>query len=212
MVSSAPPAPAPDRPRFAIILAGGSGRRLGDVDKPDLIIDGCTLVSTALTAVAGAHTVVVGPTRDLDPAIRQTREHPIGGGPAAGLVAGLRTLTDDIPAGNDLVAVLAADLPGITGAAVQALCVAVRERNASGAVLTDPDGRRQYLAGVWQWEPLLAAANARDTWHDGRLSDLLGPLIDTVVEADRMTTADIDTPDDLLRWSKSGPTGTSDRD
>ena len=186
-----------------MILAGGSGRRLGTVDKPALIVNGETLLARALAAVEPALTVVVGPVRELDPDIRQTRESPAGGGPAAGLVAGLRALTTEDPRLDDLVVVLAADLPGISRDAVAALAGAMTGRDLTGAVLADPAGRPQYLAGIWRWGPLLAAAASRESWHNGRLSDLLGPLIATVVAAGRDTTADIDTPQDLQRWSAS---------
>ena len=195
-----------------MILAGGSGRRLGHVDKPALVVGGVTLLARAMSAVAPARTLVVGPPRDLPGGVRQVREDPPGGGPAAALVAGLTVLALDSPNGDTLIAVLAADLPGISATAVATLCAAVRDQDLAGAVLTDPDGRRQYLAGVWRWGPLSIAANGRDSWHGGRLSDLLGPLIDTVVAADRSTTADIDTPADLRHWTKSGRTGPSDHD
>ncbi|SDP40285.1 Molybdopterin-guanine dinucleotide biosynthesis protein A [Nakamurella panacisegetis] len=207
-----PPVPAPDRPRFAVILAGGSGRRLGDVDKPGLLVAGSTLLDTAIRAVAPALTVVVGPPRELPPGVRQTRESPAGGGPAAGLVAGLAALADALPAPDDLVAVLAADLPGISAEAIDELTGAMRTADRTGVVLADPDGRQQYLAGIWRWSALRAAAGSRESWHNGRLSDLLGPLIAGVVNANRTTTADIDTPDDLRRWGGSGRTHTCGHD
>lgn len=186
-----------------MILAGGSGRRLGVVDKPALIIHGESLLARALAAVEGALTVVVGPLRELGPGIRQTRESPAGGGPAAGLVAGLRVLANEDPDPNDLVVVLAADLPGIDQQVVATLGRALTSPGLTGAALTDPSGRLQYLAGIWRWAPLMAAASSRESWHNGRLSDLLGPLIATVVAADRCATADIDTPEDLQQWSAS---------
>ena len=196
------PDPVPDRPRLAIVLAGGSGRRLGLVDKPALLVRGRTLLSLALDAVAPALTVVVGPPRELPSDVLQTREDPPQGGPAAALVAGLATLlaagvTDDE---RDLVTVLAADLPGIGATAVEQLAVVVRGDRLSGALLVDPAGRDQYLAGVWRLGPLRAAAGARDSWHGGRVSDLLGPLVGVRIPVDRFTAADIDTTSDLLEW------------
>ena len=199
-----PPESAPDAVDLAVVLAGGKGRRLGMVDKPSLTLHGRSLLEIALAAVGGAVTVVVGPARTLPPEVIPAREDPPGGGPAAGVVAGLRSLahtaagrgsTDDL-----LVAVLAADLPGIDPAAVRALVAAMRRSGAAGAVLTDPGGRDQYLAGVWRFGKLVAAAAARPDWHGGRVSELLGPLIGARVPADERTTADADTPEALVRW------------
>lgn len=189
------------------MLAGGSARRLGGLDKPTLSVGGRTLLDVALAAVSPARTVVVGRPRDLGSEVLQGREDPPGGGPAAALVAGLQALTaayEDVnPA--DLVAVLAADLPGIDAGAVGSLAAAVRRSGTAGAVLTDPDGRSQYLAGVWRILPLLDAAGARTSWQGGRLSDLLGPLIGVRVPADRATCADVDTTVDLLEWGITPP-------
>lgn len=189
------------------MLAGGSGRRLGQVDKPALTLAGRSLLDIALAAVAPAATVVVGPGRTLPAGVIATRENPPGGGPAAALVAGLAVL--DRPGDQDvpLVAVFAADLPGIGSALVDALSAALVAQSADGAVLTDPDGRRQYLAGVWRLDALTAAAAARDSWHGRRVSELLDPLIGATVEVDRATAADVDTDADLVEWKITPPTG-----
>ena len=133
------------------MLAGGNGRRLGTVDKPALVVAGRTLLDVALDAVAPALTVVVGPVRALPPAILQTREEPPHGGPAAGLVAGLAALSDAGALDEaELVAVLAADLPGIDAAAIRRLTGAVLRAACRRRLLVDPSGRDQYLAGVWR--------------------------------------------------------------
>jgi molybdopterin-guanine dinucleotide biosynthesis protein A len=188
------------------VLAGGAGRRLGQVDKPALLVGGRSLLAVALSAVAPALTVVVGPHRELPPDVLQTREQPPGGGPAAAVVAGLEVLTRTSRfAPSDMVAVLAADLPGIDAIAVDSLAAALLGGPADGAVLVDPDGHRQYLAGVWRVQALLAAANSRASWHGGRVSDLLGPSIGVLVPADRSTAADVDTTADLLEWGVTRP-------
>ncbi len=197
------PESAPDRPRLAIVLAGGSGRRLGSVDKPALRSSGRTLLDIALAAVEPALTVVVGPTRALGPEILQTRERPPGGGPCAALAAGMYLLAESGPgavADDALVAVLAADLPGIDSRSLSGLCSALRHARVDGAVLADPSGRDQYLAGVWRFAVLLSAVKSRASWDGGRIGDLLAPLIGVRVPADRYRTADVDTPADLARW------------
>ncbi|MCW2606336.1 MAG: molybdopterin-guanine dinucleotide biosynthesis protein, partial [Frankiales bacterium] len=65
----------------AVVLAGGSGRRLGGVDKPGLLVDGTSLLDRVLGAVARAGTVVVvGPERPAARPVVWAREDPPGGG------------------------------------------------------------------------------------------------------------------------------------
>ncbi|MGC9666892.1 molybdenum cofactor guanylyltransferase [Planosporangium sp. 12N6] len=106
----------------AIVLAGGGGRRLGGRDKPALPVGGRSMLLRVLDAVGDASPrIVVGPDRpELDTDVVQVREHPPGGGPVAGLAAGLAALdasSDEV----GLVAVLAADLPFLTAADIRAL-------------------------------------------------------------------------------------------
>jgi molybdopterin-guanine dinucleotide biosynthesis protein A len=136
----------------AVVLAGGAGRRLGGADKPALRVGGRTLLDVALAACAdAASSTVVGPRRQTARDVRWTRERPAGGGPVAALAAGL-------PYGTaGLVAVLAADLPGITQDAVRALLTATSGGGHDGALYVDADGRDQPLAAVYRRTSLTAA-------------------------------------------------------
>lgn len=174
----------------AVVLAGGRGSRLGGVDKASVVVDGRTLLDHVLAAVASARqTVVVGPRRadapDL-PGVRWTREDPPGGGPVAGLAAGLVHVT------TDLVVVLAVDQPGITASTVDRLLAAVAD---TGAVLVDEDGRAQWLAGAWRAGALRRALPADP--RDVSARSVLGPLDPTPVIARPGEARDVDTPGDL---------------
>jgi len=139
----------------AVVLAGGSARRLGGVDKPALLVGERSLLERALAAVSGASTVVVvGPMRDLPASVVQVREDPPGGGPAAALAAGLAHVR------SDRVVVLAADLPHLTSRVVDALLSEADGRD--GALLVDSGGRDQVLTGVWSTAALQQAATGRD--------------------------------------------------
>ncbi|MCL2780283.1 MAG: NTP transferase domain-containing protein [Actinomycetia bacterium] len=145
----------------AIVVAGGAGRRLGGLDKPALRIGGRSLLSRALDAVPDAgRVVVVGPTRDeaRDPGgerLLWCQERPPGGGPLAGLAAGLPLTSAAI------LVVLAADLPDIAPA-VPALLARLTEPGepVDAAVLVDATGRRNLLAAAWRHAPLAAALAA----------------------------------------------------
>jgi molybdopterin-guanine dinucleotide biosynthesis protein A len=134
----------------AIVLAGGSARRLQGADKPQLDVGGVRLLDHVLAAVADARRkIVVGPRRAVPVPVLWRREDPPGGGPVAAIAAAL----DAVRA--DLVAVLAADLPEIAPA-VPVLLRGLRDRtDADVACLSDSHGRRNYLAAVWR------AANLR---------------------------------------------------
>ncbi len=125
----------------AVILAGGTGERLGGADKASLSYGGRTLLERALEAVSEASEVVVlGREVPVERKVTFTLETPAGGGPAAGFLAGLAALTTRPP----MVAVLAVDMPRVTQGTFRRLLRAARGHD--GAILTAA-GRPQ-LAGV----------------------------------------------------------------
>ena len=132
----------------AIVLAGGSSRRLGGVDKPALSVGGTTLLDRALAAVdAAVRVVVVGPTRSTARPVRWRQEQPPAGGPVAAIAAGIVDVT------AEFVVLLAADLPAVAPAVPQ-LLAAVGISAADAAVLVDADDRPNHLAAAWRTERL----------------------------------------------------------
>ena len=144
----------------AVVLAGGAARRLRGAAKPARPVGGTPMLLRVLDAVAAAEPrIVVGRRTGLPPlpaGVLHTVESPPGGGPVAAMAAGLTLL----PAKVEFVAVLAADLPFLTAAAVTALLTAVADSagdtdgnsdsHHDGAVPVDADGRPQWLCGVWR--------------------------------------------------------------
>ena len=129
-----------------MVLSGGGAARLDGADKSTLEHDGRSLLEHALGAVAAAgEIVVVGPALPTSRPVTFTRESPPGGGPLAGLSAGVAALSG-MP---DLVVVLAVDMPHVTADTVARLLSAAddADRRTDGAWLVDAVGRRQ-LAGV----------------------------------------------------------------
>lgn len=191
----------------AVILAGGLGRRLGGLDKTALLVGDRTLLDIAIDAAGDCPIVVVGPARHVPAGVRSTREDPPGGGPAAGVAAGLAALPS--PGTGSLIAVLAADLPGIDRRTVERLAAALAGSGAAdgapgpmpdGAVLVDVAGRRQFLIGVWQADRLAAAVAMRPEWDGVPLRTLLRPLAVLEIAGIDRETEDVDTPDDWQRW------------
>ena len=184
----------------AVVLAGGSGRRLGGVDKPALLVGGTSLLDVALASVPDAScVVVVGPGRDLPSSVLQAREDPPGGGPAAALVAALPHVTADV------VAVLAADLPSITPAVVRALREAAVGHD--GALLVDDDGRDQLLTAVWSTRSLRSSLAGQDLTGRPLRPALSGLDVARVRAADLGLAgwADCDTAADLARARNEAP-------
>ncbi|MEU5050678.1 NTP transferase domain-containing protein [Streptomyces sp. NPDC021096] len=136
----------------AVVLAGGAARRLGGADKPAVRVGGRSLLDRVLGACGGAaRTVVVGPRRPTVRPVIWAREEPPGGGPLAGLAAGLRHVR------AERVLVLSADLPFLGEDAVRALLAGLEGAGAGaeGVVVVDGDGREQPLVGAYRSEPLL---------------------------------------------------------
>lgn len=178
-------------PLYGIVLAGGAARRLSGVDKPMLEVGGIPLLHKAIDALRDAvDVVVVGPRRDGLPPVRWTREDPPGGGPVAALAAGLAALP---PESDAEVAVLAADLPGVSASTVSRLRAA--RGDADGAVLVDATGRRQWLTGVWRLMSLRDALPAQPA--GASVHRTLGGLAVVEVPAQAGEAFDVDTPADL---------------
>ena len=141
-----------ERPYAAVVLAGGAGRRLGGAGKPALTVAGWPMLHRVLAAVEGADPrVVVGPdTLPVPAGVVRTRERPPGGGPVPAVAAGLA----ELPPWVECVALLAADLPLLTPAAVARLRTAAAAPGTDGAVFVDHSGRPQWLCGAWRIGPL----------------------------------------------------------
>ena len=140
-----------------IVLAGGRGRRLGGIVKAGLELGGVPMLTRVLGAIRPhvSPVVVVGPD-DLEPLIPPdvllTRESPPGGGPVAGIAAGLDRLVGAEPR-QARVFIVAADLPLLSAEAVDLLLTSTSAAR-SGAVFVDDGGQPQWLCGAW-WESAL---------------------------------------------------------
>lgn len=180
----------------AVILAGGSGRRLGGVDKSVLVVHGERLLDTALRAARGARTrVVVGQVSVPDEVVL-TREDPPGTGPAAGLLAGLDAVTNSA----SWTLVLAVDLPHAPAAVSLLLAAAGVAEGDDGVVIGGADNFPQHLLAIYRTDALRRAFAAYGNPANRSIKGLLAPLHLRVVPAADIVSADIDTPDDLARW------------
>ncbi|MFW2514622.1 molybdenum cofactor guanylyltransferase [Demequina sp. SO4-13] len=157
----------------AIVLSGGASRRLGGTDKASLRVGGASLLDHALAAAAPyAPSVVVGPATEDHPGVSYTRENPPGGGPVAGIAAGLEALDTDTP----FVLVMACDMPrAIT--ALPALVTAADTAAGDGAWAVDAGGRTQPLLAVYRRDSLVRGLAGLGDAHGASMRALTADLI-----------------------------------
>ncbi|HET7533781.1 MAG TPA: NTP transferase domain-containing protein [Nocardioidaceae bacterium] len=181
----------------AVILSGGSGVRLGGVDKASIEIDGLTLLEHALTSTAAAQeVVVVGPEVPTSRPVTWTREEPHGGGPAAGLLAGLDALAER----PGLVCVLAVDMPRFSARTLGRLVdvLAAEGEDSDAVCLVDDENRKQWLAAVYRYDALVAARpEDRSAEHGLSIRRLMLPLRIVAAPAVADEARDVDTWADL---------------
>jgi molybdopterin-guanine dinucleotide biosynthesis protein A len=182
----------------AVVLTGGTGERLGGVDKGSLEVAGARLLDHALAAVtAAAEVVVVGQRVPTARPVLWAMEDPPRGGPAAGLLAGVDRFADP----PDVVAVLAVDMPRVGAATFERLLASLAAaEGADGAVLVDASGHRQTLAAAYRRSALSAArpASSRDE-HGLSMRRLVGSMRLVEVAALGEETRDVDTWEDLVQ-------------
>lgn len=177
----------------AIVLAGGRSSRLGGVDKAALQAGPKTLLQITLDAVVQArHVVVVGDRSHLGSGERVSvvREDPPGGGPAAGIAAGLAGVAEPI------TVILACDMPRV-GEVVPVLLRALEGADASVQAVVARDGdRTQYLAAAHRTSALRDRVGALDSWAGRSVRQLYAELAVATVDVPDGSTRDIDTWDD----------------
>lgn len=183
----------------AVILCGGSGRRLDGADKAALVVGERSLLDRAVGAVASARTtIVVGPRHETERAVVWTIEDPPGGGPVAAIAAGLELVTEDV------VVVLGVDFPFVDSGHVRRL---LERLEGDGAIVTDHTGRHQFLVGAYRVASLRGSLADRDP-TDMAVKDLVSGL-DLVMIDDPRAAQDCDTWADVgaadVALSAGGP-------
>lgn len=190
------------RPRTAfdaVILAGGSGRRLGGRDKAALPVAGRPLLSRVLQAAERARQVVVVGQVDVPDGVRQVMEDPPGGGPVAGINTGVAALAQPAP----WTCVLAVDQPG-AGPALAAITAALDAVGPDVDALCHQDatGHAQWLLAAYRRPSLLAALTEHGTGHGVAMGRLVAPMRFEYLSAGAEHVGDIDTWTDHSDWEQ----------
>lgn len=175
----------------AIVLSGGGARRFQGADKASMEVGGTTLLERVLHALEEVpDVVVVGGELPTSRPVTFRREDPPGGGPAAGLLAGL----GGFPRAPRQVVVLAVDMPLVTTATVSRLLLSVE---GDGAILVDDRGKKQFLCAVYDVAALRATAPSLEHQQGLSMKKLVKKLALVEVPAVSWEARDVDTWEDL---------------
>jgi len=185
----------------AVILTGGSAVRLSGADKASIELGGLTLLEHALGAMLDVdEVVVVGDPVPTTRPVTFVREDPPGGGPAAGLLAGLRCFARR----PEVVVALAVDMPLVTSSTVRRLVEAVRAHDdVDGAALIDDSRKVQFLCAAYRLAGLERVRPPYEEEHGLSMRALVGGLRLEHVPAFGPEARDVDTWDDLLAMRES---------
>lgn len=183
-----------------VVLMGGAGRRMGG-PKHRLVIGGRELAAHVAEVLAGAgcRPVIQVGGADPTPGIPFVVDRWPGEGPVGGIITALGHL-DRVDEPVTDVVVAACDLPALDVATVGAI-LRVPLREGVGAASAVADGRHVALA---RWridrraELEAAFVGGLRSWRAAL--ELVGAVS---VEVPTVTTADVDTPGELRRWSDS---------
>ena len=200
------PVAAPRADAAAIVVGGGGGERLGGVSKPDLTLGGVRLIDRVCGVLTEACAVgcvaVVPPSVRVPDGVARTLEDPPGGGPLAGIDAGLRALRvgDDV-----LVVVVSVDAPGV-GAFLPALLEPALREGVEGRIVRggDPEPFDQYLMGVYRAASLRRAIDEAVAAY-GSVRGVGVRRVLRALDVERVSVSadacrDIDTPEDVAWW------------
>ena len=176
----------------AVILIGGTGERLGGTAKAGVDIGGTTLFERALSATEGAgRTICVGPDTPTSRPVVWERERPAGGGPVAGVAAGLQQATAEV------VVVLAVDHPFVTRDLVEKLAAGA----APAAWLVDEEARPQPLVAAYRTALLRSRLSQIGDPNGASMGRLIEGMSHVTIE-DARASRDCDTWADV-EWARS---------
>jgi molybdopterin-guanine dinucleotide biosynthesis protein A len=182
----------------AIVLCGGQGRRFGG-DKTRADLGGTSVLDALIAGLPQAwHVVCVGAERPVGrPGTVWVREEPPGGGPVAGIAAGLGQVRADI------VVVLAGDMPYAAAAADLLARRLAEHPEAEAVVAEDPSGRVQPLLAAFRARSLRSALPAEPSGAPAKL--LLEGLRVVREQVSAGQVMDVDTPADLRAAREAPP-------
>lgn len=183
----------PNQQPGVIVLCGGTSRRLAGLDKTRESLAETTVMDHLLDALPlGWDVVCVGEERATTRSVEWCRESPAGGGPVAGIAAGLDHLGRR---GTEICLVVGGDMP-FAAPALPRLVDMLNARPELDAMLaTDPSERRQPLLAAYRCGALRAALPREPA--GARLMVVVEALVIGALACEAQVTLDVDTPEAL---------------
>lgn len=170
-----------------LVLAGGASRRFGS-DKLAADLGGRSVLDHCLAGMPPDWPlVVVGPSRAVPVPAHFVQEAPPGGGPLAGVAAGLAVATTDV------VCLAPGDTPRAGEVLPLLVAALAADPTVSAAVLVDGEGRANPLLAAYRSDVLRDAMPADP---GGRPARALLSIPHRRVEQ-TFEVRDVDTPEDL---------------
>ena len=167
-----------------LVLCGGESRRLG-FDKTTAALGGTTVLDHLLEALPASWPVVaVGPERPTSRDVQWTCETPAGGGPVAGVAAGLRSVATDI------VVVLAGDMPFAAPSAIRLAAVLDGDETTDAVIARDRSGPANPLLAAYRTRALRTALPSPP---EGQPARRLLAVAHTTLEVTEEDALDVDT-------------------
>lgn len=194
----------------AIVLAGGKSSRFG-ADKAFARLEGQTLLGRTVSSLANlgfTRIAIAAPPEKVAVVGAETGvsllaapEDPPGGGPVAGIFAGLVALDQARADGNDedaaQVAVLACDHPG-AATVLSALLKHAEKLPPCDGVCASEDGERpQWLLAIYRLDFLRARQRELGDGRGVAAKNLFAPAKLLPVRMNKTQVADVDRPGDL---------------
>ncbi|WIK64114.1 molybdenum cofactor guanylyltransferase [Gleimia hominis] len=192
----------------AIVLAGGTGRRLGGQSKPNLklaqkrlldhVLDG--LLKSGFTA---PNIAVIAPENvDVPPGVQRALENPPHGGPLAGLAVGLKALNN-----CEAVFVTTCDAPFSAQLATQ-LIDALHACTADGVCAIGTGNYAQHLLAAYRTQSLKKEIEKRGGQvRNVSVKRFVAPMRLRTLELDDDAQMDIDTWEDYGRAEECSSSG-----
>ena len=180
----------------ALILAGGQGRRLGGRDKAALPVAGQRLLDRVLAGCTGAGRVVLAGPGPAPEGVHRVQEDPPGGGPVAGIVAGLAQVR------SPWLLVLAVDQPDAARATPALVAALADEPEADLVCHRDATGHPQWLLGVYRTAALREVLAGMGSGHGVPVARVADGLRMVEISDGAAHVGDIDTWDDHAAWER----------
>lgn len=188
-------------PMDGIVLAGGQSRRMGR-SKEELLVLGTTLLERARRTLAAICAGTVWVSRPYGYVSKDSTDVPDpvpARGPLVGIAQGLAQTQ------QDLMAVLAVDLPNVTPALFEQLYTAWEACPTCDVVYARAlGGRDQPLAAIWHRRATPRLNDALSSGQVPRVLDVIERLSTGVVETEPEVLFNLNTPEEWDAWRESG--------